>query len=572
MLKFSNDPDIAEQQMNAIIFYLTAFGYIDGDFAPTEKTFVKRYIRQLVEARADDAMPDADAATRAEVTGKFVGHFLEVFEIIDRSVRVLFDEVVADEEKVEDFVAAKLKLRCYEIFKAFDADNQRALLATVDELIHADGQVHETEAKFRAELEALLHAASPSGAALALELSAAAAAAATAPVAVAQPEHRATRADGHPFFEGFEGDHYSADPERLKQQAAADMALIARFRAKLDEQRAAGAGRLAGKQDVGAFAGARPFLDGHVYVHPVAPKQRYELIVLGDLHGCYSCLKAALLQADFFAKVEAYRLDPRHTPNPQLVLLGDYIDRGRFSYNGVLRAVMQLFLAAPEHVVVLRGNHEYYIEFNGRIYGAVKPAEAIQTLVSHLPGEYFEAYMHLFEALPNMLLFDRMLFVHAGIPRDKDLAEKYVDLSSLNHADLRFQMLWSDPSTADHIPDELQAQNARLPFGRAQFERFMRRIGCTMMVRGHEKVDEGFRDVYPDSPIRLLNLFSAGGHDNADLPESSSYRTVTPMAATIEVEGGGATRVVPWALDYKRFNDPERNRFFARAPEIEHKG
>src|SRR4051812_38642584 len=30
MLTFSTDPNVAEQQMNAIIFYLTAFGYIDG--------------------------------------------------------------------------------------------------------------------------------------------------------------------------------------------------------------------------------------------------------------------------------------------------------------------------------------------------------------------------------------------------------------------------------------------------------------------------------------------------------------------------------------------------------------
>ena len=60
MLTFSTDPDVAEQQMNAIIFYLTAFGYIDGDFDFTEKTFVRIYIRQLVTARAKAAMPDAD--------------------------------------------------------------------------------------------------------------------------------------------------------------------------------------------------------------------------------------------------------------------------------------------------------------------------------------------------------------------------------------------------------------------------------------------------------------------------------------------------------------------------------
>src|SRR5262245_65136595 len=128
-----------------------------------------------------------------------------------------------------------------------------------------------------------------------------------------------------------------------------------RFLAKLREQRAAGANRLAVKKTVADFAGEPAFLDGHVYVHPVDPAQVYELTVLGDLHGCYSCLKGALLQADFFAKLEAWRRDPTQ-PEPKIVMLGDYIDRGRFSYNGVLRAVMQLFLAAPEHVFPLRGN------------------------------------------------------------------------------------------------------------------------------------------------------------------------------------------------------------------------
>ena len=45
---------------------------------------------------------------------------------------------------------------------------------------------------------------------------------------------------------------------------------------------------------------------------------------------------------------------------------------------------------------------------------------------------------------------------------------------------------------------------------------------------------------------------------------------MTPMAATIRLEGGNA-QVTPWLIDYKRFNDPKRNRFFASPPEIEHK-
>src|SRR3954465_13702210 len=123
MLTFSTNPDVAEQQMNAIIFYLTAFGYIDGEFDFTEKTFVRIYIRQLVTARAKALMPDPEPQTRGEIINKFVGHFHEVFENIDRQVGALFDEAVADGEDVEKFVYAKPKLRSYEIFKSSDGVN-----------------------------------------------------------------------------------------------------------------------------------------------------------------------------------------------------------------------------------------------------------------------------------------------------------------------------------------------------------------------------------------------------------------------------------------------------------------
>ena len=113
MLSFSTNPEVAEQQMNAIIFYLTAFGYIDGEFDFTEKTFIKIYIRQLITARARLAMPDADPKTREDVINRFVTHFHEVFEGIDRSIKDLFDEAVADGEPVEQFVYGKLKLRSY---------------------------------------------------------------------------------------------------------------------------------------------------------------------------------------------------------------------------------------------------------------------------------------------------------------------------------------------------------------------------------------------------------------------------------------------------------------------------
>jgi hypothetical protein len=561
MLTFSTDPDVAERQMHAIIFYLTTFGYIDGDFDDSEKEFVRDYIRKLVEQRVRTSMPSGDAAMQRDLVDRFTTHFHEVFETIDHHVSELFTEAVAQDEDQDAFVHSKLKQRCFEIIQEFDRPGQEALMETIDDLIEADGQVHPAEVQFRGELAALLEAD------LGVELLEDAESARR--VRVSDAAHLPPTQDSHPFFDQFEY-HYSADHEKLLKQMAADRTLIDRTLELLEQQKAAGAGKLSGKRTVDDLAQEGPFLDGHVYWHPAQAGKRYELTVLGDLHGCYSNLKATVMQTGFFDKVAAYRKSPDTTPKPLLVLLGDYIDRGLFSLNGVLRTVLQMFCTAPEHVFVLRGNHEYYLEYKGQIFGGVKPAEAINTLKPHLPIETFRHYIKLFEAMPNMLMFDRALFVHAGIPRDRLVKERWKDLSTLNDSDVRFQMMWSDPSTVDVIPAQLQEQSARFPFGRLQATAFLQRIGCHTLVRGHEKVDEGFRRTYDDGNILLITLFSAGGMHNEDLPLQSSYRSVTPMAMNMAWEDGDTT-IEPFRIDYEHFNDPERNAFFKAPPEIQHR-
>jgi len=120
------------------------------------------------------------------------------------------------------------------------------------------------------------------------------------------------------------------------------------------------------------------------------------------------------------------------------------------------------------------------------------------------------------------------------------------------------------------VPAALQEQSARFPFGRLQCQAFLQRLGCHSLVRGHEKVTSGFEITYDDPQMRLFTLFSSGGADNNDLPEDSSYREVTPMALSINLKGGEST-VVPWEIDYRSYNEPERNAFYATEPEIEHR-
>lgn len=432
-------------------------------------------------------------------------------------------------------------------------------MSVIDELLLADGVAHPAEVQFRAEIAGMLEAD------FGVELVPDEEVSAKVTVQGPAPEARSER--DHPFFKPFEF-HFSKNPETIARQVAADRALLDRALATWEALRAKGNGKLGGSETVADIPAGEAFLDGHVHVHAPRPGQRYELTVLGDLHGCYSILKATILQSRFFERVEAYRANPSSEPYPMLVLLGDYIDRGRFSLNGVLRTVLQLFVTVPEHVVVLRGNHEYYVEVNGTMYGGVKPAEAINTLKPLLPVDVFRHYKQLFEAMPSSLLFDRVVFVHGGIPKDSTVKEKWKGLAALNDPDIRFQMMWSDPSSADVIPAVLQDQAARFAFGKMQFHAFMQRIGAHTMVRGHEKVLEGFAEVYADPHARLLTVFSSGGKDNGDLPETSTYREVRPMVVTV-AHGPEGVAITPWAPDWASYNDPERNAFFKVAPEID---
>lgn len=560
MMQFSRDVKEAEKEIHALLYYLTTFGYIDGEFDLSEKAFIREYIEKIVDSKMAESEAYKELPEKAlkQLRDEQVTHYTLVFEQIDESIAEMFSEAVAHGEDLNKILYHRLKLRCYEIFLGFDAENRMSLMSLIDEFIMADGVSHPSEVAFRNELADLLQQ----------EILMEALDVEVVPATISVTDEIILRAasNNHPLLRELEV-HYSPDSDQRLRQATDEMRCVESTLGLLENLREKGKGRLEKAGSFNDFAGSEPFLDQYVFVHPPRPGKSYEITVLGDLHGCYSCLKGALLQSDFFTKVAAYKEDPEGVPKPLLVLLGDYIDRGRFSYNGILRAVMELFLKYPDHVFPLRGNHEYYIEHEGTIYGGVLPAEAINATRQYFPREFFLTYMRFFEELPTVAVFDRILFVHAGIPKDEVL-EKWQNLSTLNLPDVRFQMIWSDPSQADVIPKALQEESARFPFGKLQFANFMGMVGCNVMVRGHTKVVEGFKTVIDDGNNLMFNLFSAGGEYNDDLPSNSSYRNVSPKALTIKYMDG-QMEASPWVIDYESYNLPVYNRFFSSSPAID---
>jgi hypothetical protein len=530
--------DGALARVEKYVDLLVTVAYIDGLYHPRERAFIQRHLDNA--GLLTSTPPAVLAATYAR---------------LEAEVAKLSAEVMSSGDNA--YLPTRLKVRALELFGSFSPGDQATALELVRALMHVDGMISQSEHLLHDELMAYFTAPVPPAAALPT--------AAAAPMRIEPARPKPLHAVDHALLAPLE-QTYSPHPVELHAQLARDYQLVEHAMAQWQRQRGLGHGRLAGVTDIAQLPVGARFLDGFVYVQ--RPAHPIELIVLGDLHGCYGCLKAALLQSDFINRAWAHQWDPARYPDVKLVLLGDYIDRGRFSFDGVLRAVLQLFVAMPEQVIVLRGNHEYFLATDRVVWSGVHPAEALASITPHVPFELLDAYRRLFEQMPTSFLCDRTLFVHGGVPRDDSFAARYHDLASLNDGELRFQMLWSDPSDTEHVPVELQRQDARFSFGRRQFRAFMERLGCTTMIRGHEKIDRGFDVVYDLGDRLLLNLFSAGGHDNRDLPEGASYRSVTPMALTIH-HGAGAPVAQPWAIDYRPFNHPPHNGLHRVAPLLE---
>src|SRR5438874_1588381 len=147
MAMFSSDPAVAKKQMLTVVFLLTAFGHMDGKFALSEKRFVQEKIAKLVEERMLEAV--SDPLARQVANERATAQFQRVAAAIDREIAALFTESVAEGESVEQFVHAKLSLRCYELLHPFEDDARAQLFEIVDELIAADGIAHPNEVRLR---------------------------------------------------------------------------------------------------------------------------------------------------------------------------------------------------------------------------------------------------------------------------------------------------------------------------------------------------------------------------------------------------------------------------------------
>jgi protein phosphatase len=223
-----------------------------------------------------------------------------------------------------------------------------------------------------------------------------------------------------------------------------------------------------------------------------------EAIVVGDLHGDLETLAQILNISRFVQKAQ-------HGEPCLLIFLGDYGDRGTLSPE-VYDVVMTLKVNFPERVILLRGNHE------GPDDLLASPHDLPMLLHNKFGERSTEAYAKLkllFGQLYNgVTIGESYVLLHGGVPSQAksidDVAYAHVKHPKESHLE---EILWSDPeeSLKGTYPSP---RGAGKLFGRDVTESFLKMINATMLIRGHEPADAGFKINHAG---RILTIFSRKG-------------------------------------------------------------
>jgi protein phosphatase len=251
-----------------------------------------------------------------------------------------------------------------------------------------------------------------------------------------------------------------------------------------------------------------------------------EAVVVGDLHGDLESLSTILEMSDVVQKMTKSK-------DANLIFLGDYGDRGSRSAE-VYYVVLQLKLAFPEQVILLRGNHEGPVDLMASPHDLPLQFQyRFGKGGAMVYGKARELWAYLYNAV---LVEEWYLMVHGG------LSPKITGVQDLAQAQIKHpesevleDLLWSDPSEA--VQDvSYSPRGAGKLFSKNVTESVLRKLNAKILIRGHEPCEEGFK-INHDG--KVLTLFSRKGAPYFN--EHGAYLDL-PLSERFE----SAVQLLPW--------------------------
>jgi hypothetical protein len=277
---------------------------------------------------------------------------------------------------------------------------------------------------------------------------------------------------------------------------------------------------------------------GFVVGAPVT--ENTEIVVVGDLHGCYVNARAVLAQTDAVRKL-------RGGQDFYLVFVGDIFDRGNGVMHGLLPLLLTLIHDYPQRVIWIRGDHEHLVRNDASKegdldwVGAVSPADTLENWQSMrriaspfgkereervIPSSFWNSLSEFFQLLPNIAFFSNGVVVsHAGIPWTTDFPN-VVRIGHISEPDYvktetreriayynRLSLMWTDPGsepTYNAGTVEKPILDVHSQFGYEDFAMFRERFQLGVLVRGHQHAEDGVEEHYDG---QIITVCSAGGTD-----------------------------------------------------------
>ena len=237
------------------------------------------------------------------------------------------------------------------------------------------------------------------------------------------------------------------------------------------------------------------------------------VIICGDIHGqIYDLLELFKKGGDI--------------PNSRYVFMGDYVDRG---YNGVevLELLLALKIKYPEHITLLRGNHEsrqicfaygFYEEIT-RIYGNANA---------------WEYFTDLFDYLPLAALVEGKIFcVHGGLSPYISTVDQIRLINrkmEIPREGVFCDLMWSDPDDIETWI--ISCRGAGWIYGWKVVDEFTHINGLELICRAHQLVMEGFK--YWFEKKNLCTVWSAPNYCYRCGNKASILKISSDLSRTID--------------------------------------
>ena len=237
------------------------------------------------------------------------------------------------------------------------------------------------------------------------------------------------------------------------------------------------------------------------------------VIICGDIHGqIYDLLELFKKGGDI--------------PNSRYIFMGDYVDRG---YNGVevLELLLALKVKYPEHITLLRGNHE-----SRQICFAYGFYEEITRKYGN--ANAWEYFTDLFDYLPLAALVEGKIFcVHGGLSPYISTVDQIRLINrkmEIPREGVFCDLMWSDPDDIETWI--ISCRGAGWIYGWKVVDEFTHINGLELICRAHQLVMEGFK--YWFEKKNLCTVWSAPNYCYRCGNKASILKISSDLSRTID--------------------------------------